>query len=174
MSCKYHPGASRMTVNGTLYSKLRWEDCQIIFSPENDTHFCQWTIASVPGHPIMLNVLHLIFQRVMEGLSKSEHFVHFHTGPGVWTTAITNFFLHELGHKKPFVDITANEFMHRVWEDPEYNRVAGKYGICIMASSFFGASSEPENVQNIYGSQKWASDSWIKKAEEYREGISEA
>ena len=92
LSCKYHPGMSNMTLNGHKYSQLQWKDCQIVIAPENDEHFCQWTIASVAGHPILSNVLRLIFQRAREGISESEHFVHYHTGPAVWTDAIVDFF----------------------------------------------------------------------------------
>eukprot|EP00890_Picochlorum_soloecismus_P000693 jgi/Picsp_1/1624/NSC_05102-R1_alpha- -mannosyltransferase subunit len=172
LSCKYHPGGSNMTLSGKKYSQLQWKDCQIVIAPENDQHFCQWTIASVAGHPILSNVLRLIFQRARQGISKSEHFVHYHTGPAVWTDAIVDFFSQELGHKKP-VGGTALDMIQLVWEVPEYNAVADKFGICMMASSFFGASSEPENVRNLFGSIIWETASWTKEREKYLKDRSE-
>lgn len=166
LACNYHPGVSNMTLSGKKYSQLEWKDCQIVIAPENDEHFCQWTIASVAGHPVLTNVIRLIFQRAREGISKSEHFVHYHTGPAVWTDAIIDFFSRELGHKKP-VARTALDLIQLVWHVPEYNAVAEKFGICMMASSFFGASSEPENVQNLFGSVIWETASWTKERETY-------
>ena len=166
LSCKYHPGGSNMTFRGKKYSQLQWKDCQIVIAPENDEHFCQWTIASVAGHPVLTNVIRLIFQRAREGISRSEHFVHYHTGPAVWTDAIVDFFSQELGHKKPAAR-SALDLLQLVWQVPEYNAIAEKFGICMMASSFFGASSEPENVRNLFGSVIWETASWTKEREKY-------
>jgi inositol phosphorylceramide mannosyltransferase catalytic subunit len=67
--------------------QLEWET--LLISLENQVHFGQWTIAAAPGHAAMKAVLKLILQRARAGIDTSyEHFVHKHTGPGVWTDAI--------------------------------------------------------------------------------------
>ncbi len=63
----------------------------LIASVENASgiHFCQWTISAVPAHPLLSQVIELVLRRAKDGINTDyEHFVHYHTGPGVWTEAI--------------------------------------------------------------------------------------
>ncbi len=61
----------------------------LIICPENRVHLCQWTFISTPKHPCLRQVLELIVNRAIKGIDTSrEGFVHYHTGPGVWTDAI--------------------------------------------------------------------------------------
>lgn len=60
-----------------------------VICPENRTHLCQWTFLSIPRHPCLWHVLELIADRAKHGIDTgTDGFVHFHTGPGVWTDAI--------------------------------------------------------------------------------------
>ncbi len=57
----------------------------------NHPFFCQWAFAAPAGHPALLKVLELISNRIdADGGVNSERpdFVHYYTGPGVWTAAI--------------------------------------------------------------------------------------
>jgi mannosyltransferase OCH1-like enzyme len=67
--------------------QMRWETLRVAL--ENRMHFCQWTIAAAPGHPVLRAVLQLILERKRRGMNSSyPHFVHQYTGPGVWTDGI--------------------------------------------------------------------------------------
>ncbi len=64
-------------------------DAEFVVCPENDVHLCQWTYLSVPGHPCLDAVVDLLIERAAGGIDTTyEHFVHFHTGPGLWTDSI--------------------------------------------------------------------------------------
>jgi len=64
-------------------------DSDLIITPENHVHLCQWTFLAAPGHPCLEKVLDLIVTRARPGIDTSrDEFVHYHTGPGVWTDAI--------------------------------------------------------------------------------------
>ncbi|KAF2279579.1 initiation-specific alpha-1,6-mannosyltransferase [Westerdykella ornata] len=59
--------------------------------------FCQWTIQSKPGHPILVDVVANITQEALkrkaEGrLSKDHKSIIEFTGPGLWTDTIFHFF----------------------------------------------------------------------------------
>jgi hypothetical protein len=65
------------------YNELGWEGCKAVIGLENGVHFCQWTIATVPAHPVLRRVLEMIVERARLGIHLDhEHFVHEHTGPG--------------------------------------------------------------------------------------------
>ena len=64
------------------------EDKDFIVCPETNEHFCQWTFAATPGHPILKSVLDLIKDRLISPDYESQHFVHTHTGPAIWTEGI--------------------------------------------------------------------------------------
>lgn len=63
----------------------------LIVGVENSTgiHFCQWTIMAKPEHPVLTRVIGLVLERASRGVDTNyQHFVHYHTGPGVWTDAL--------------------------------------------------------------------------------------
>lgn len=65
------------------------DDTCLTLALENEVHFCQWTMAAPPAHPVLAAVLRLIAERATRGYDLGyEHFVHEGTGPGVWTDAI--------------------------------------------------------------------------------------
>jgi mannosyltransferase OCH1-like enzyme len=69
-------------------------DRSFIIGYESDNfHFCNWTIAAAPKHPILKSILDAIRKRWQEGIRTTyEHLVHYHSGPGVVTKGITDFF----------------------------------------------------------------------------------
>lgn len=62
----------------------------MIVCPEHDLHFCQWTFAASKGNEIIKSVIDLIVERNKTPDYDAPHFVHYYTGPGVWTTGILN------------------------------------------------------------------------------------
>ncbi|KAF2773061.1 hypothetical protein EJ03DRAFT_265559 [Teratosphaeria nubilosa] len=58
--------------------------------------FCQWTIGSKPGHPVLVDIVASIAEKTLEqnpqGESISELNVMEFTGPGAWTDALFHFF----------------------------------------------------------------------------------
>ncbi len=87
-------------VNGGVYADLDTEcivpiehwpynQHKLLVGLENDTHFCQWCIASDAGHPVLAMVLEMIVARWQSGPDLSHSSItHYLTGPGVWTDAI--------------------------------------------------------------------------------------
>lgn len=72
-----------------LYSLVKNTSSRIIIGMENLTHFCQWTIISEPRHPVLQKVIQLSLTRIGEGVDTTKpNFVHYYTGPAVWTDAI--------------------------------------------------------------------------------------
>lgn len=66
-----------------------WQRCSMVVGQENSVHISQWTFAATPKHPALKAVIDLIVDRYQAGLKLNyTHFVHYHTGPGVFTTAI--------------------------------------------------------------------------------------
>lgn len=64
-------------------------DAAFVVAPENHAHLCQWTFLTTPGHACLDAVIDLVVERAAAGIdTASEHFVHYHTGPGAWTDAI--------------------------------------------------------------------------------------
>jgi hypothetical protein len=64
------------------------DDKRMIVCPEHAEHFCQWTFAAEAFHPILGNVIGKMIDRLKNADYTKAHFVHYLTGPGVWTSAI--------------------------------------------------------------------------------------
>ena len=101
-------------------------------------HFCQWTIAAAPRHPALARVLELIGERVRAdgGVDESKpHYVHYYTGPGVWTDAIRQY----LGSGAPPPEIRSTPGL---WRDR---------GIEIHPGDFFDGTK----VKHLNASYHW-------------------
>jgi alpha 1,6-mannosyltransferase len=157
---------SNWTAPGPVqFSNLSWDDCSMVIGLENDVHFCQWTFASVPGHPVLRSVLHVALRSLEGGMQCAyDHMVHAHTGPGVWTEGIRK----ALGLPDKFR--RAGDVARAAWLDPEVYQRARELRLCIVARDFFGkvkGSKVPaQNVQNMYSS-KWKDEGpntpWIRE-----------
>ncbi|KAF6263852.1 hypothetical protein COO60DRAFT_1664714 [Scenedesmus sp. NREL 46B-D3] len=128
------------------YHNLTWDDCSMVAGLENDAHMCQWTIASVPGHPVLRSTLHLALQSLQQGVKcQYDHMVHLHTGPGVWSAGLR----HALGLPD---NHSAADIARAAWTDAVVYQRAREMRLCIVASEFFGGVM-PQNVKNHYSSQ---------------------
>jgi mannosyltransferase OCH1-like enzyme len=77
------------------------KDAKFVVSKENSFYFVQWAFYSEPGHKIFDYVIDLICEKVLiEGINvdyqignnkKYDTFVHYYTGPLLWTEAILNY-----------------------------------------------------------------------------------
>lgn len=158
--------------NGGIYSDIdsklikpitEWkfrDSDRIVIGLENDIHFCQWTIASVSGHKVLKTVIDMIVSEFNKGIDlTNEHFVHKHTGPGIWTRAINK----TLGLN---VDQKAIDTW-RLYQDPKHKSKFTKLGIRLESRDFFNR----EYVQNLYGSTQFKDDnytSWIAERDKIR------
>lgn len=125
--------------------KIQEED-RIIIGLENDLHFCQWTIISEPKHPILKTVIQLIVDEAEKGFDlKNEHFVHHHTGPGIWTRAIQQ----TLG----LPEDQKAQLTYDAYKDTnsEVYKKAKSLGIRFENEKFFSEN----NVKNLYGSTQF-------------------
>lgn len=135
---------------------------KIVIALENEIHFCQWTIVSVPKHPILKNVINMIVQLCKLGIDISdEHFVHKYTGPGIWTKAIN----HTLGFKPEQKSITTWDYSKQAKYKPKFL----KLGLKLESKSFFNG----DNVKNLFGSTQFSDgyDSWTKERDKLRSNI---
>jgi mannosyltransferase OCH1-like enzyme len=154
-----------MYVHGGMYSdidsvalkprsawNIRSQD-KVIIALENDVHFCQWTLASVPQHPLFKFVVRLIVEEAQKGIDTSqEHFVHHHTGPGMWTRAIHQF----LGYPKE----QKARHTYRLFQTTDRARFE-KWGIRLESDTYFSK----EMVKNLFGSTQFGDGyiSWMEQ-----------
>lgn len=70
-------------------SKWISEDKKLIVCPENNIHFCQWCFAAEPESKILESVIDVMMERLLNKPQwGAPDFVHYYTGPGVWTAGI--------------------------------------------------------------------------------------
>ncbi|KEF55918.1 alpha 1,6-mannosyltransferase [Exophiala aquamarina CBS 119918] len=81
--------------------------------------FCQWTIMSKPGHPILINVVERITnitnQMKKDGRlnkAESDKVVLEHTGPGVWTDAVFAYFNDPVYFDTSSINVTNSDFFN--------------------------------------------------------------
>lgn len=109
---------------------------------ENDTHMCNWAFAAAPGHPLFRTAVERIVRLAWaEGGvdTRFEHFVHKHTGPGIWTEAVSDVLTGG--------DATLNA--RPLWE--RFGHDTGKAGIVLQPYAFFNGGV----VRNLYGSVRF-------------------
>jgi len=137
-------------------------DCELLVGLENDEHFCQWTFAAAPRSRYLKAVLAAIVETFEQhgGIDTgNQHFVHKHSGPGVFTQGLSRAFAEYLGLPGHTINWNARE-----WFD-HFNQTEGfAQGICIEDETFFGSI----NARNNYASQQklkgWTS--WTQAAAE--------
>jgi mannosyltransferase OCH1-like enzyme len=83
---------------------------------ENDhPFFCQWSIASARRHPVLAHAIELIGERVAAtgGIDeRMPHYVHYYTGPALWTSAIQRY----LGYQADPMAIFNNK---KLWQEKD-------------------------------------------------------
>lgn len=132
---------------------------KFVFGLENDVHFCQWTFASVPGHPILKAVINLVVAECEKGVDTSdEHFVHHHTGPGIWTRAIHQV----LGYPR---EQKARHTYNLYQTQSEHRQRFEQLGMRLEDRPYFYS----QMVRNLYGSTQFTDDgyvSWLKERDQ--------
>ena len=142
-------------------------DRTFIVCPEHHQHFCQWTFAAEAGHPILKNVIGLMIKRLKEADYSSPHFVHYLTGPAMWTSGICQFL--SIEDKDPNADAVF---------DPEqkgliYSMVAFNETRTAKDSGFYCYAGDDQwrifhfdAVKHIYGSQAWKDGNYVQWIED--------
>lgn len=65
------------------------DNSQLIFTPENEVHFCQWVFAAPKGSLVLKDIIDLSVQKILNASTfDHDHFVHEFTGPGVFSSGI--------------------------------------------------------------------------------------
>jgi mannosyltransferase OCH1-like enzyme len=129
------------------------EDKDFIVCPENEYHFCQWTFAATAENPILKSVLDLIKDRLLSPEYGSPHFVHSHTGPGIWTEGINkalDFSIDNLIDEADLLNSCDNAKLYKFH----------CYGANHWRIFHF------ESVKHIYGSQKWNDGNYVQWIED--------
>jgi len=134
-------------------SKWMIEDKDFIICPETDKHFCQWTFASSAGNPILKSVLDLIKDKLMFPSYGSDHFVHTHTGPAIWTDGI----IKALGINVS--NIIEDYLLLNSCDNAKLYKFHCYGGEQWRIFHF-------ESVKHIYGSQKWDDGSYTQWIED--------
>lgn len=153
------------------------EDHRMVVCPENNLHFVQWAFAAAPGHSVIKSVIDLMIDRLKNPDYSKKHFVHIHTGPGVWTDGIYN----GLGIKKEKHDCGMEnaegvcEHVSLISDSIEYNgymktKELGFHcygGIQEDEDSFYGwRIFHNKAIKHIYGSQNWNDGRYVQWIED--------
>lgn len=131
---------------------------KLIIGLENETHFCQWTIVAVPRHPLLKALIDTIVDDFQKGIdTRDEHFVHKHTGPGIWTRVIHNVLQYPIEQK-------AGHTFYLYQNDPEHRKRAEALGIRLEDRTFFSKKM----VRNMYGSTQFRDGytSWMTERDQ--------
>jgi mannosyltransferase OCH1-like enzyme len=118
---------------------------------ENDTHFCQWTIASTAHHPAMKHVCEFLVDRwKIKGIdTKDPNFVHATTGPGVWTEALFDYLKLSLQNAPPG---GAARYVYDLYtQDSSFRKRVNKRGVYLFSREFYAGQAS----KNLFGSQNF-------------------
>ena len=120
-------------------------DDGLLVAAENDVHLCNWTFAAEPAHPALGQLIELIVSRAAGGINQRyEHFVHHHSGPGIFTDGIRTWLGRTSAHPPDLVAASA------AGELPK--------GVRILDAAAFNGS----HVKHFFASVSWPDDyaSW--------------
>jgi len=143
------------------------EDKSFIVCPEHHQHFCQWTFAATAGHPILKTVIDLMVSRLEEADYSKPHFVHYMTGPAMWTSGICK----ALGiydqdpNADAHFDSTKKGLIHDM---VEFNNsdVAKQNGFYCYSGDEEWRKFHFQAVTHIYGSQEWKDGNYVQWIED--------
>jgi hypothetical protein len=73
--------------------------CKVALALENALHFCQWTFAASPQHPLIQSVWREVMQHVMtkDFSDMHQHIVHEVTGPAAFTDGVVKYLTDAVG-----------------------------------------------------------------------------
>lgn len=128
------------------------EDKSFIVCPEHDIHLCQWTFAAEPRHPSIKSVIDLMVERLSNNPNwEIPHFVHYYTGPGVWTEGILSSL--QVVKKNSIIDESIE------WNNLDKAKELGFFCYGGEDWRIFHLNSS----QHLYGSQNWhhGYEQWI-------------
>ena len=128
-------------------------DMDMIVCPETDKHFCQWTFAAAPKHPVIRSVLDHIKEMLKNPNYDIDHFVHVHTGPEAWTIGINKC----LGIE---VDNLIDDYL--LINNSENAKLYKFY--CYGGEDW--RIFHFKSVKHIYGSQNWNDGSYVQWIED--------
>jgi inositol phosphorylceramide mannosyltransferase catalytic subunit len=162
-----------LTTDGGVYSDVDSECCSpadtwganikkrsshaLLIGLENDTHFCQWTLAATPHHPAMKHVCKFIVDRwKATGIdTKNPNFVHKSTGPGVWTDALIDYL--GISTQKIPAGKEARYVYDRYVQDQKFRKRVNRKGLYLFPKEFYSGQAS----RNLYGSQNFG-DGYIR------------
>lgn len=142
-------------------------DKKFIVCPEHHQHFCQWTFAAEAGHPILKRVIDLMVERLRVADYSLPHFVHYLTGPAMWTSGICQ----ALGieDKDPNANAVFDEeqkgLIHSMLEFNQ-SKVAKENGFFCYAGDNGWRLFHFDAVKHIYGSQAWNDGNYVQWIED--------
>jgi len=124
-------------------------ECKFVVGLENEVHFCQWVFAAEPKSPFLARVLQEVYDRYSNsgGINTSNpHFVHYHTGPAVFSMGLKKAFSELFGMSEG-LSWDARQWYDFFQQRKKYE--ASLNGICLFDSDSFNK----RYVQNLYASQ---------------------
>ena len=166
-----------LTREGGVYSDIDSECCSpidtwgkdikkkrkhiLLLGLENDTHFCQWTIAATPYHPAMKHVCTFLIDRwKAKGIDITDpNFVHGATGPGVWTDALIDYL--GLSPQEIPAGKAARYTYDRYTQDRQFRKRINRKGVYLFPREFFDGQAS----KNLFGSQNFG-DGYIRWVDE--------
>lgn len=131
-----------------------WLDANydMIVCPENKDHYCQWTFAATPRHPVIKSVLECIKEKMKSPNYNQDHFVHIYTGPAVWTEGISK-----------ALDVKVNSLID------DYVLINDCENAKMYKFHCYGGEKwrifHFQSVKHIYGSQNWK-DGYVRWIED--------
>lgn len=137
------------------------EDKEMIVCPEHQDHFCQWTFAASPNHPVIKKVIDVMIERLKNADYTQHHFVHQTTGPAMWTTGIYEALELE-GVINPAAEYNPNE-QGLIVNSKIINesQKAQEYGFYCYGGDEWRIFHW-QAVKHIYGSQEWKDGGYVQ------------
>lgn len=166
-----------LTTEGGIYSDVDSKCCSpidswgssitkkskhvLLVGLENDTHFCQWTIAATAHHPAMKHVCEFLVDHwKIKGIDTQDpNFVHATTGPGVWTDALLDYLKISSQNAPP--GKVARYVYDMYTQDASFRGRVNKKGIYLFPREFYAGQAS----KNLYGSQNFGDGytQWTKE-----------
>lgn len=130
----------------------------MIVCPEHDLHFCQWAFAASKNNSIIKSVIDLVVERNKKPNYNIPHFIHYYTGPGVWTSGILKELGLEENNHKCDEQSTDGRCRHARLIDNsieynEYKSVKNKKFYCYGGQDW--RIFHHTAIHHLYGSQNW-------------------